>query len=107
MLAHVIDLEDAWVLQPGHGLELGAQPGELTAVCKVAGGNYLDGHEPLLAGLTGLVDNAGWRASKLFEDLIARDCRHRLSKGLPAQPGESKSDAGFRRGRLGTGLRTF
>ena len=68
MLADLVDLHDVGVLQPGDGLGLGAEAGQLlpSPAC-AAGQDHLEGDEAVEPDLPGLVDDAHAAAAQLAQ----------------------------------------
>ena len=72
-LADVVDLDDVGMAEPGDGLGLDAEPGEVIGPGLAAAEDHLQGDQAVQAPLAGLVDDAHPPLAQLLQDLVARN----------------------------------
>ena len=72
-LADVVDLDDVGVPEPGDGLGLDAEPGEVVGPRLLPAADHLQGDQAVQAGLAGLVDDPHAPFAELLQDLVAGD----------------------------------
>src|SRR5262249_44994607 len=73
VLADLVDLDDVGVLEPGGGLGLGLEAGQVVRAAEVAGQDHLQGHQPAQAALAGRVAPPHTAAAQLLKQLVVPD----------------------------------